>query len=176
MILLIDLTSDELSSLEFVNPIKKIVESTKNKVEVVHYNNLTQEQINSSEKIILCGTSLKDNKFQEEFNKFEWIKNYKKPLLGICAGMQIIGLVYGAHLTKSKEIGMTQIMAKDPIFQDTMFSAYELHGSSVELPNRFTEIAYNDKGMQAFKKDNVYAIQFHPEVRNKKLIENFLNL
>lgn len=176
MILLIDLTNDELSSLEFVLPIKKIVYSCKEDSEIIHYSKLTEDKINSADKIILCGTALKDNKFQEDFEQFNWIKEFKKPILGICAGMQIIGMVYGSKLIQMKEIGMTQILAKDSIFQDTMFSAYELHGSSITLPEGFVEIAYNDKGMQGIKKDNIYAIQFHPEVRNRKLIENFLNL
>jgi len=178
MILLIDLTSDELSSLEFVNPIKRIVESFKEKTEIVHYSKSEDEEnkqkINSAEKIILCGTALKDNKFQDDFEKFNWMKDSKKPILGICAGMQIVGLVHGAKLIQMKEIGMTQIIAKNDIFQDTMFSAYEMHGSSVTLPEGFIEIAFNDKGTQAIKKDKIYGIQFHPEVRNRKLIENFL--
>ncbi|MBN2420707.1 hypothetical protein JXB27_00340 [Candidatus Woesearchaeota archaeon] len=180
MNLLIDLTSDSLSSLEFVNPIKRIVESVKEEAEIIHCTKLEDEgskqKINSASRIILCGTALKDNKFQEDYEKFNWIKDYKKPILGICAGMQVIGLVYGAKLIAMKEIGMTQILVKDTIFQDTMFSAYELHNSSITLPEGFTEIAYNDKGMQAIKKDKIYAIQFHPEVRNRKLIENFLKL
>jgi len=175
MILLVDLTSDELSSLEFVPPIKKIVQSAKEAYQIVHYTNLTEELIKSSNKIILCGTALKDNKFQDDFQKFNWIKEYKKPILGICAGMQIIGLVYGAQLKKMTEIGLTQILTKDPIFDDSMMSAYELHSSTITLPEGFTEIAYNDKGMQAMKKDNIYAIQFHPEVRNQKLIISFLD-
>ena len=174
MILLIDLTSDELSSLEFVNPIKRIVESCKEKTEVIHYSNLNEFQVQQADKIILCGTALKDNKFQDDFEKFNWMKDSKKPILGICAGMQIVGLVHGAKLIQMKEIGMTQIIAKNDIFQDTMFSAYEMHGSSVTLPEGFIEIAFNDKGTQAIKKDKIYGIQFHPEVRNRKLIENFL--
>ncbi len=178
MILLIDLCNekDSLSNLEFVQPIKRIVESAKHKTQIVHYSELNEGIIKSADKIILCGTALKDNEFQKQFDAFEWIKDFKKPILGICAGMQIIGLVFGAKLTKQKEIGMTQIITKNNIFADTMISAYELHGSSITLPEGFTEIAYNERGMQAIKKDNIYAIQFHPEVRNRKLIENFVNL
>lgn len=178
MILLIDLCfeKDSLSNLEFVQPIKRIVESNKKQFEVIHYSELNEFQVQQADKIILCGTSLKDNKFQDDFEKFNWIKTTKQPILGICAGMQIIGLVHGAQLTKSKEIGMTQIITKDPILGDTMVSAYELHNSSITTPEGFTEIAFNDKGTQAIKKDNIYAIQFHPEVRNRKFIENFLNL
>lgn len=176
MILIIDLCyeKDSLSQYEFVLPIKRIVESLKQKTEIVHMTELTDEHIEKANKIIICGTALKDNVFLDHYAKFEWLKTTKKPVLGICAGMQIIGLAFGANVIQQKEIGMTQIITKDEIFGDTMISAYELHGNSTTLPEGFAAIAENVKGVQAIKKNNIYGIVFHPEVRNKKLIENFL--
>ena len=178
MILLIDLCyeKDSLSQYEFVFPIRKIVENTKQKTEIIHFSELTEEHIEKANKIILCGTALKDNAFIDHFEKFSWLTTTKKPVLGICAGMQIIGLAFGSTITKQKEIGMTQIITKDAIFGDSMISAYELHGNSIQVPEGFQIIAENVKGVQAIKKDKIYGIVFHPEVRNKKLIENFLLL
>lgn len=178
MILLIDLCyeKDSLSQYEFVFPIRKIVESLKQKTEIVHMSEVTQEQVEKANKIILCGTALKDNTFIDHFREFDWLKTTTKPVLGICAGMQIIGLVFGGTITKEKEIGMTQIITKDALLGDSMISAYELHGNGITLPEGFSVIAENVKGTQAIKKDKTYGITFHPEVRNKKLIENFLNI
>jgi len=172
VILIIDLCNEpnSLSKYEFVDPIAKIV----GKCEIVHYSELNEDLINKADRIIMCGNALKDNGHQDNFEQFNWIKTYKKPLLGICGGMQIIGLVHGATLEPQKEIGMTQIIAKDEIFGDSLISAYELHRYTVTLPEGFTSIAENEKGMQAFKKDNLIGIQFHPEVRNHKLIQRFL--
>ncbi len=176
MILIIDLCyeKDSLSNLEFVQPIKRITESSGEKTEIVHFSELNEELIKKAKKILLCGTALKDNEYVNHVNEFQWLKEYKKPVLGICAGMQMIGLVFGSQLVKQKEIGMTQIITKDPIFNDSMISAYELHGNNVMVPEGFTAIAENDKGVQAIKKENIYGIVFHPEVRNRQLIINFL--
>ncbi|MEK6886643.1 MAG: hypothetical protein AABW88_02315 [Nanoarchaeota archaeon] len=178
MILIIDLCyeKDSLSSVEFVQPIKRIVESAHKNVKILHFTELDNESIGHSERIIMCGTALKDNEFVYHKDKFEFLKDYKKPILGICAGMQMIGLVFGASIINQKEIGMTQVLTKNDIFKDKMISAYELHNHNTTLPNGFVEIAYNDKGMQAIKKDNIYGITFHPEVRNKDFILNFLKL
>ncbi len=178
MMLIIDLCyeKDSLSNLEFVQPIKRICESYGKSAKILHFTELDNESIGHPEKIILCGTALKDNEFVHHKDKFEFLKDYKKPVLGICAGMQIIGLVFGASIINQKEIGMAQVLAKDDIFKDRVISAYELHNHNITLPQGFTEIAYNDKGMQAIKKDNIIGITFHPEVRNRDLILNFLKI
>ncbi|HIH39867.1 TPA: hypothetical protein HA219_04070 [Candidatus Woesearchaeota archaeon] len=178
MILIIDLCyeKDSLSNLEFVQPIRRIVESAHKNTKVLHFTELDSETIGHSEKIILCGTALKDNEFVCHRDEFEFLKDYKKPVLGICAGMQMIGLVFGANIINQKEIGMTQILTKDNIFKDKMVSVFELHNHNITLPRGFTEIAYNDKGMQAIKNDNMYGITFHPEVRNRDFILSFLKL
>jgi GMP synthase (glutamine-hydrolysing) len=178
MILIIDMCyeKDSLSNLEFVQPIRRIVESAGKKTEIVHFSELNPQSIGHSEKIIMCGTALKDNEFVYHKDAFEFLKDYKKPVLGICAGMQMIALVFGGKLMQEKEIGMTQVITKDTIFNDTMISAYELHGNGIIVPEGFQVIAENVKGIQAIKKDRIYGIVFHPEVRNKQLILNFLKL
>ncbi|MBS3115139.1 hypothetical protein J4482_00760 [Candidatus Woesearchaeota archaeon] len=100
MILIIDLCyeKDSLSNLEFVQPIRRIVESAHKNTKVLHFTELDSETIGHSEKIILCGTALKDNEFVCHRDEFEFLKDYKKPVLGICAGMQMIGLVFGANI------------------------------------------------------------------------------
>jgi hypothetical protein len=43
--------------------------------------------------------------FSKEVKSFEWLKAFKGSILGICAGMQILGLLYGKKLKKQTEIG-----------------------------------------------------------------------
>src|SRR3989344_5583812 len=105
MILVINLNKYKLHDWEFIKPITDLLESCR----VVHYKNLKQEYLERAEKIIIAGTSLKDNEYLEDIKNFSWIKDYKKPILGICAGMQILALINGAKLKKSKEIGQTEI-------------------------------------------------------------------
>jgi len=169
MILIVDCCSEELSSREFVKPIQAIVKNKENKI--VKLSEVTKH-IDESEKIILCGTALKDFTYLDA--DFSWLKDCKKPVLGICAGMQLIAISLGAKLIDNKEIGMTPIITKDNVLGEIK-EAYQLHGKSTTLPKGATVLYENSSGIQGFKKDNFFAIQFHPEVRNKQIVERFVN-
>lgn len=170
MILIINVNKYKLHDLEFIKPITDLLEKSK----VVHYKNLEQSDIDSAEKIIIAGTSLKDNEYLNDLEKFSWIKSYKKPILGICSGMQILALVNGAKLKKAKEIGQTEtkILKKDFLINNVK-KIYSLHQFSATLPRGFELIAKSSKSIQAIKKGNHYGVLFHPEVMNKEIIKKF---
>jgi len=159
MILIIKTNKEELHDLEFVKPIEDILSKNNINFFTMHYNNLTIKDINKTDKVIICGTSLKDNQFLEDINKFEWIENFKKPLLGICAGSHIIGLVLGYKVKKKMQIGLKDIQINNFLGMKERRQVYHLHNYQV-LP-------------EIFHKENIYAVLFHPEVRNKELIKNF---
>ena len=119
------------------------------------------KDIEESEKIIICGTSIKDNEFLKNIKKFSWIKDYEKPILGICGGSHIIGLVLGKKIEKNEQIGLKKIKL-DFLGIKGEKEVYHLHGLEV-LP-------------ETFKQGNIYATLFHPEVRNKEIIKNFIKL
>ena len=48
-------------------------------------------------------------KFLKDIDYFKWIKKIDKPILGICGGMHILGLVFNGDLKKEQEIGLTDI-------------------------------------------------------------------
>ena len=130
-----------------------------------HYKKIGQKDIINASKIIICGTSLKDNEFLKNTKEFSWIKNYEKPLLGICGGAHIIGLTLGYKLKKGEEIGLKPFEIKKEflgIKPGRKINVYHLHQFKV-LP-------------EVFKKDNLYATLFHPEVRNKNIIVEFCRL
>ncbi|PIO07365.1 hypothetical protein COU59_03355 [Candidatus Pacearchaeota archaeon CG10_big_fil_rev_8_21_14_0_10_34_12] len=163
MILIIKTNKERLHDLEFVKPVFDVVKNSLNnkntKIFVKHYSKLTSKDINKTDKIIICGTSLKDNQFLEDINKFEWIENFKKPLLGICAGSHIIGIVLGYKVRKKMQIGLKNIQINNFLGMKERRQVYHLHNYQV-LP-------------EIFHKENIYAVLFHPEVRNKELIVNF---
>jgi len=101
MILVIKVNEFELHDEEFVRPVTDILENYK----VVHYEELKKEDLDV-DKIIICGTALKDNKYLNNLDKFSWLKDFKGEVLGICAGMQIIGKIFGRELIKEKKIGV----------------------------------------------------------------------
>ncbi len=174
MILLISTCSEKLSEEEFVKPISKIIQQ---KHEIKNYS----ENIEYSkyEKILICGTALKDNEYINDLEKFDWIKDYNNPIFGICSGMQVIALSFGAKLTKNKDIGMLKIKTtKENRLISGEFYAYELHGNGLSKLDKFEILAKSDKSVQAIKlkKKEIYGIMFHPEVRNQDIIRTFLNL
>ena len=77
--------------------------------QVKHYLEVTSQDLKSCDKIILSGTTLKDTATLSQLEKFDWLKETEKPVLGICAGMETIGVVFGAPLIRCLEIGMTPI-------------------------------------------------------------------
>jgi GMP synthase-like glutamine amidotransferase len=179
MILVVDLNfkKDSLSFSEFVSPIAAIVEEL-DECLVKHYLEVKQEGIRKCNKIILSGTALKNNATLNQTDRFEWIKDCGKPILGICAGMQITGLVFGARLNACLEIGMTQIttLKANPLFSSS-FKAYSLHNYSIQPSPEFDVLAESVKCVQAIKhkQKDIYGVLFHPEVSNKKIIQHFIH-
>jgi GMP synthase (glutamine-hydrolysing) len=174
MILLIKTNKEKLHDLEFVKPISDLV----NNNQIIHYSKLTPSDLEKAERVIICGTSLKDNEYMEYRKFFGWLKEFSKPVLGICAGAQVIGLIFGGKLKKYPEIGLIKIkFNKEFLGVSGEKEIYELHNNYIKLTNEF-EILGKNKISQAFKhkKKKIYGCLFHPEVRNKSIIENFLKI
>jgi GMP synthase-like glutamine amidotransferase len=182
------------NDLGISKPIKQNKQFTK-----LNYMNLTEEIIKKYSHIILSGTSLKEFEYLNNLDKFEWIKtinqNKKQYLLGICAGCQIIQKMFKAKEIKFQEFGLykLEILKQDIILENktlqgdsssngpmvsnssTLKEIYALHSSNFEVPDKF-EIIAKTKIPQIIKYENIYGCLFHPEVRNKQIIKNFLNL
>jgi GMP synthase-like glutamine amidotransferase len=181
-ILIIDLChkKESLHSNEFVKPIENIVKKIK-KYDIVHYLDIKTISLEKYNKIILCGNALKDFEYLSHIDKFNFIKKFKGDILGICAGAHIIGSIYNAKINQGEEIGLIKIkiIKKNIILNNVNFNqTYSLHSKYIENLNEFEILAVSEKYNQIFKhkNKNIYAILFHPEVRNKELIHNFLNL
>lgn len=91
------------------------------------------------------------------------------PILGVCWGHQLLAQVLGGSVKGgSYELGYVQIEqeAEDPIWEGipSPFVAFATHSDHVvSLPRGSTLLAANDTGVQAFRYEQVYAVQFHPE-------------
>ncbi len=187
-ILIVNICKEKLHYLEFVKPIEDILEEEEIEFKSVHYKKITDKDLFSKKikKIIICGTSLKDNDFLENIEKFKWIKivseDFKKPILGICGGMQVISLIYYSYLTKNTQIGMNKIEFKKDflnIKSKEKIEVYELHNNTIEInKDNFNICASSKNSVQAIKHKEfeIYGTLFHPEVRNKNMIKNFCKL
>ena len=176
MILLIQICKETFHYFEFVKPIEGILNKMGVGFVSINYKDISEEKLLQADKVIICGTSLIDNSFLDDVDDFFWIKNFDKPILGICGGMHILGLVYGGKLKSQQEIGLINVeFFKEFFGLDKTIEVYELHNFYVES-KEFEIIAKSKQCPQAIKhkKNPLYAVSFHPEVRNKKMIENFV--
>jgi len=175
MILLINICKIPFHYFEFVKPIEEILKKLNIKFITIQYDKLTSEIFLKADKVIISGTSLKDNSFLDDVDRFNWIKEFDKPVLGICGGMHILGLIYNGKLMEVQEIGLVTIYFDEEFFGlNGKLEVYELHNLFVES-SEFDVIAKSKKCPQVIKHKHrlIYGVLFHPEVRNKKLIEHF---
>ena len=152
----------------------------------------TEDLDQNIKKLILPGVGSFDNAITllQEKKLFKKIVNFAKnpenKILGICVGMQILALqslegnLNGMALIDGKfeklnnkilpHIGWNNINFKnkinlfDGIDQNSYF--YFLHSYALLNLNekyKVCETFYGENFVSAFKKDNIYGIQFHPE-------------
>ena len=133
----------------------------------------------------------------------EAIKNLKKPVLGICVGMQLLTShseegnaelldifpiktkLFDKDLgIKIPHMGWNNVHFNDnPLFKDiaTSVQFYFVHSYFIEY-NPIFDIAsanYGNKFSAAIQKDNFFGVQFHPEKSGEageQLLKNFANL
>jgi GMP synthase (glutamine-hydrolysing) len=122
---------------------------------------------------------LKDNDFLSNIERFKWILECEKPILGICGGMQVIGMIFGGKVKKEQEIGFS----KENFYKNFLGlfgekEVYHLHNYYVDFSNNDFKIFAGGSVSQAVKhhEKEIYGVLFHPEVRQKDMIRNFLNI
>lgn len=116
------------------------------------------------------------------------IKNKNIPILGICAGFELIVETFGGKLTRldNKVVGIRkiEIIKHDSIFQNIKtLEVYEGHRwTATEIPESLIVLAKSIDGYEIVKhtKKKIYGLQFHPEVQvghnmGKVLVKNILD-
>jgi len=182
VILLVDLCYREgsLGYEEFVLPVARIVEKAGYAVRAVHYRAGPGTVPGDAAAVILCGTPIADNRFLSEMEYFSWLADVRVPVLGVCAGMELVCQAFGGTVGSCEEIGMTDVMVlvPDQIFAGReSFPAYELHCLACTDPGPLRVLAVSGQCIQAVRHPArpVYGVMFHPEVRNEWVVERFLS-
>jgi GMP synthase (glutamine-hydrolysing) len=112
------------------------------------------------------------------------------PVLGICAGAQVMGLHYGGALSPAKapEFGKAELIVEDPgrllAGVPERSIVWENHNDEVShIPDGFKRLAYSANcAMQAMEDERRarYAVQFHPEVEHtqfgERVFRNFIDI
>ena len=167
MMLIISTCKDALSEAEFVDPIIAIV----GKAIVKRFDKVKPSDIDAASEIIISGTALAD--FDYLKTNWDWLKSCKKPILGICAGLQVLALAHGGRLISEEAIGVQQVTVTEvnPFCHGT-FNAYFLHTKAVQ---GLEPLAVSGKRVVMAKVHGKeqYGVIFHPEVMNPELIKKF---
>jgi len=175
--------------------------------EVLVTNNF--DELKNAEKIILPGVGSfakamsKINEYKIDKILCELAVINKKPLLGICLGMQLLcnsstedginkGLAFiNADVTKFEEnklkiphVGFNQVIknSDSTLFKDINDNAdfYFTHSYKVSSRENINQSIcnYGQNFIASFEVENIYATQFHPELSQNnglQLLKNFLN-
>jgi GMP synthase (glutamine-hydrolysing) len=156
---------------------------------MITYSELSVENLKPYRGIIISGAPilLTEIDYTDYLKSFAFILTIKIPVLGICFGHQIIGLLHGSMVGKCRPDRNWQTIrvlksAKlfDKIKKQALFK--EDHCECISVPSSFQLIAESDvclnEGMQHQTKP-LFGVQFHPEVSEDNgmmLFRNFLSL
>ena len=158
------------------------------------------QELQRADKLFLPGVGTAQNAMNslKKLDLLSFIKDTKKPLLGICLGMQILGLFSEEleqetlgliEFTTKKFIekegfclphmGWNNIKSTHPLFKDLDGAYfYFVHSFCVDL-NKYSiaSCEYSQNFSAAVAKNNFYGVQFHPERSDEAgelLLKNFI--
>jgi imidazole glycerol-phosphate synthase subunit HisH len=165
-------------------------------------------EIEQAEKLVLPGvghfergiSNLRDRGFIELLN--ELVQDKKKPILGICLGMQLMtefseeGNCNGFGWLKAKtqkfsfqtnglkipHMGWNNLSIKksDTIFKDItadnfFYFVHSYYVSCESVTDILAETGYGNTFVSSFQKENIFGCQFHPEKSHDKGLQILKN-
>jgi len=183
-----------------IHSIKKAIEEANGKVLVIE----SASDFDKADKIVIPGVgSFNDAMLELKNDEFiEPLKEYQKPVLGICLGMQVLSSL-GYEYGKTEGLGLINAEVKrilcDAQVPHMGFNSLNVVNSneilngledeefyfmhSYEVVN-YTDIASlteyaGHTFVSSIKKGNIFGVQFHPEKSREagiKLFKNFIEL
>jgi GMP synthase (glutamine-hydrolysing) len=159
-------------------------------VKTVGLNDFSAKDIlESSDAIVISGAPILLSEIDPTpyLEKMKWIATFEKPLLGICFGHQLLGMTFGAGISRQREDRDWQtIEVIEPcvLFEnlEPTLQMMEDHCESISIPPHFVLSATSDACVnEAMFHQNkpLFGVQFHPEVSGEdgiRLLENFVKL
>jgi len=158
-------------------------------VEIVPFFDLTEEKANTAKGLIFSGAPIlvTENDMSNYLEHLNWLKEYKKPVLGICFGHQLLGMLFGAIPSRMKEDRDWQEIEKFvdcPILESLpdIFEMMEDHCENIPVAPGFELVASSDACVNEVMQHKTlpfFGVQFHPEVSGNHgafVIDNFCGL
>jgi len=154
-----------------------------------NWKDFSASDYGKQDKIIFSGspTFLTEVDHAPYTERYSCIKEGKVPVLGICFGHQVMGILHGAQIFRGEEIRTDNdihVVKEDLLFAGLSPATVmkEDHTEGITLPAEFIHLAYSKSyAIEAMRHPTLplWGIQFHPEVsgeNGKILIQNFLKL
>jgi GMP synthase (glutamine-hydrolysing) len=147
------------------------------------------EILDEVDGVIISGAPLliTEQNIQPYLDKLEWLRETKIPVLGICFGHQLMGLVFGAFASRMKEDRDWQtieMFEESPLFEKLPkeIEVMEDHCETISIPAGFVLLASSDSCVNEAMQHShspLFGVQFHPEVSGNfgcAIIENFIRM
>ncbi len=179
------------------------VKNALDRLKVKYFLSNDSKKLEKADKLIFPGVG-SARYAMKELQKYEldkFLKSTKQPILGICLGLQLLydfseegsqkclevirGTVNKFESDKLcvPQIGWNKVrIKKDPLFNGISDNSYFYFVHSYFAPVTEETIGTTTYGIDfsaVIKKDNIYAVQFHPEKSGEigeKLLQNYINL
>lgn len=168
---------------EFVGPIYQCLKGSDIDSEVIGYDAIPPD-LSPFSSVIISASPKGDDIIDEQIPYYDWIYSYHNPVLGICHGHQMLGVMHGANLIRSGQneegICPVTVETEDPLFSGLghSFNVEQHHVYSISLPKDFKLLASSDRcRVQAMMHQSkpFYSVQFHAE-KNPEIILNFADM